>query len=291
MHEAATAEDEAAFVTRTIDLLLGGQSFHSLDSGRVGSADGLASLSLSDIAVLYRTDAQAGPVMEALTRAGLPFQKRSHDRLADRPGVQAVVRDLRYRSTAAQVSPSVPARLHEAAESALALLPVSRGQAEADEQRREIHAAVDLLAPLAGRCADDVSRFLSELAMGAEVDTWDPRADRISLLTLHAAKGLEFPVVFIVGCEDGLLPLLWPGADDDRLGDEHVREERRLFFVGMTRARTHLYLSHARERFRRGAVRRNARSPFLAALEPGLLVREGAAPARTRPQGSQLRLL
>ena len=74
-----------------------------------------------------------------------------------------------------------------------------------------IRAAADVLAPLAARCGADLDRFLDELALGAEVDTWDPRADRISLLTLHAAKGLEFPVVFIVGCDDGLLPLR-PGA-------------------------------------------------------------------------------
>src|SRR5581483_11029720 len=61
-------------------------------------------------------------------------------------------------------------------------------------------AAADLLGPLAARYPD-------ELSLGAEVDTLDPRADRIALLTLHAAKGLEFPVVFLVGCEDGLLPL------------------------------------------------------------------------------------
>ena len=57
--------------------------------------------------------------------------------------------------------------------------------------------------------------FLAALALGAEVDTWDPRADRVSLLTLHAAKGLEFPVVFIVGCEDGLLPLRFGHANNN----------------------------------------------------------------------------
>ena len=73
-------------------------------------------------------------------------------------------------------------------------------------------AAVEVLTPLAQRCGDDLERFLSELATGAEVDALDPRAEAVTLLTLHAAKGLEFPVVFLVGCEDGLLPLRLPGA-------------------------------------------------------------------------------
>ena len=93
--EAADELAEAAWIAATIDQLLGGASFHSLDSGR---ADGHAhgKLGLSDIAVLYRTDAQAGPLGQALTRAGLPFQKRSHDLLARRSGVTDIIRELRF---------------------------------------------------------------------------------------------------------------------------------------------------------------------------------------------------
>jgi DNA helicase II / ATP-dependent DNA helicase PcrA len=139
-----------------------------------------------------------------------------------------------------------------------------------------IRAAADVLAPLAARCGGDLDRFLDELALGAEVDTWDPRADRITLLTLHAAKGLEFPVVFIVGCDDGLLPLRpWHGATVD------YAEERRLFFVGMTRATSRLMLLTAAERSIRGTVTACSPSPFLASVDPALLDRRGG-PARGR---------
>jgi hypothetical protein len=147
------------------------------------------------------------------------------------------------------------------------------------EAAQAIRSAAEALMPLAGRCGDDLARFLAELAMGAEVDTWDPRADRISLLTLHASKGLEFPVVFIVGCDDGLLPLRpWPGAEID------YAEERRLLFVGMTRATTRLVLSG-------GSAR--PPSPFLSSISRDLLEGGGNADSRRkrRPPAQQLTLL
>ena len=151
-----------------------------------------------------------------------------------------------------------------------------------------------MLAPLAARCDDDLDRFLDELALGAEVDTWDPRADRISLLTLHASKGLEFAVVFITGCDDGLLPLRpWHGAAID------YAEERRLLFVGMTRATTRLVLLTASQRSVRGTVAKCSPSPFLASVDPALLDRRGDASggaagatgrARRRDKPQQVRL-
>ena len=91
---------------------------------------------------------------------------------------------------------------------------------------------------------------MDAVALATDADFFDPRADRVSLLTLHAAKGLEFPVVFIVGLEDGLLPLHWSEPDEAAMA-----EERRLFYVGMTRAKDRLILSRARQRFWRGRVR------------------------------------
>ncbi|WP_431877594.1 UvrD-helicase domain-containing protein [Amycolatopsis sacchari] len=266
VHHAADERAEGAFVARTIDQLLGGASFHSLDSGRV-VGDGSQGLGFSDFAVLYRTDRQARAVVEALTQAGLPFQKRSHDRLAERPGVEEILAELAYAGG------TVLDRVRRAADVVL-----GRGAEEA-----EVHTAVDLLTPLALECGDDLARFRTELSLGVEVDTWDPRADRVSLLTLHAAKGLEFPVVFVVGCEDGLLPLRWPGTEP---AEEELAEERRLLFVGITRAQRHLYLSHAASRTGRPA----AVSRFFADLGDGV-ERIGDVVPKARPRETQLRLL
>ncbi len=258
VHESADAQAEAEFVASTIDRMLGGSSFHSLDSGR---ADGHHTdhFDFSDIAVLYRTDAQSEAVMEALTRAGLPYQKRSHDRLIKRPGVRAVAHELRHHG----------GPLAGRVRAAVGVLSEAHDKAH-DEV--DLRTAAELLGPLAARCGDDLEAFLGELALGAEVDTLDPRADRIALLTLHASKGLEFPVVFIVGCEDGLLPMRLPGGDE--------AEERRLFFVGMTRAQAYLHLS---------STRRREPSPFLGAI-PGRYVTRPET-AKRRPRDRQLRLI
>jgi DNA helicase II / ATP-dependent DNA helicase PcrA len=293
-YHAAGERAEAAFVARTVEQVLGGATFWSLDSGRVDAGDSHSlppgGYGFSDFAVLYRTDRQAQALVDALTRSGLPFQKRSHDRLADRPGVRALVAALAQGAPGGgEEDVPVLERLRRAAGPVVDRLP----EAEREEGAGRVHGAVELLRPLAEECGADLGRFRAELALGVEVDTWDPRADRISLLTLHAAKGLEFPVVFVVGCEDGLLPLRWPGTPaDDPAAEEAVREERRLMFVGMTRARRRLFLSHAAERARHGGPpRRSVPSPFLGDI--GASVREavGAAARRRRRQDTQLPLL
>jgi uncharacterized protein (TIGR00375 family) len=288
MLAVADERAEAEAVAAEVERMLGGASFHALDSRAVDARDRARhQLSFADFAMLYRTTAQAAAVGEALAKRGFPVQRRSHTRLAEMAGVPEILAALRVPVLDADPAAApVAGRLAEAVRVALDSVPRSAGPAvagrDAQQQRAEtiaaIRAAADVLAPLAARCGGDLDRFLDELALGAEVDTWDPRADRISLLTLHAAKGLEFPVVFIVGCDDGLLPLRpWTGAEVD------YAEERRLLFVGMTRATTRLVLLTAAERPIRGTVTKAAPSPFLASVDASLLDRgEGAAGAGPR---------
>jgi DNA helicase II / ATP-dependent DNA helicase PcrA len=165
---------------------------------------------------------------------------------------------------------------------------LARARGERDPAVVDIRAAGELLTPLARRCGTDLERFLAEIGLGAETDAMDPRAEAITLLTLHGAKGLEFDVVFLAGCERGLLPLRLPGSGPLAAADE--AEERRLLFVGMTRARGKLLLSCAARRTRHGSEEPAGRSPFLAAVDPGLL--GAASTSRARRAGDrQLRLL
>jgi DNA helicase-2/ATP-dependent DNA helicase PcrA len=114
---------------------------------------------------------------------------------------------------------------------------------------------------------EDTSRtlgdFLENIALASDVDGFDEQSDVVSVMTLHAAKGLEFPVVYLLACEQGLLP------HERSLGkDEDVEEERRLCFVGMTRAMRQLYLCHARLREFRGQSLYAVPSMFLEELPP-----------------------
>ena len=109
-----------------------------------------------------------------------------------------------------------------------------------------------------------VVEFLEEISLASAVDRWKDEAGAVTLMTLHAAKGLEFPAVFIVGLEQGLLP--HSRAVDN---DGEMEEERRLFFVGITRARRELYLSHCRVREFRGQRTATIPSCFLGELPEG----------------------
>jgi len=295
VHEAATEQAEAAWIAKAIDRLLGGASFHSLDSGR---ADGHAGgkVALADMAVLYRTDAQATALGQALTRAGLPFQKRSHDLLSRRTAVPDILREMRdlpgsspghAQAAEGAPGPNVSAQL-KAAVHGLAARAQGRRTSGARAAAVDVLAAGEVLAPLADRCGADFDRFLTEIALGAEADALDPRADAVALLTMHAAKGLEFSVVFVAGCERGLVPLWLPGSDPR---GPDLAEERRLLFVAMTRARTHLFLTCAARRRKHATVADTGPSPFLTSIDPRLLDRPAALPRPRRPVVTQPRLL
>jgi DNA helicase-2/ATP-dependent DNA helicase PcrA len=125
----------------------------------------------------------------------------------------------------------------------------------------------------------ELDLFLQRVALVAETDLYDPGADRVTLMTLHNAKGLEFPEVFITGLEDGLFPL--SRAYDD---PSALEEERRLFYVGLTRAEDRVCLTHAQRRRRAGDYLIGRLSPFVDAIAPELLE------SRVSPRLSRQRL-
>ncbi len=140
------------------------------------------------------------------------------------------------------------------------------------EARGRLENLEQLLAGMEEHAAGGgtVHDYLEQIALITDLDSYDPSQQRVTLMTLHAAKGLEFPVVFMSGMEEGLFP-------HSRSGDsgEELAEERRLCYVGMTRAMQKLYLSHARRRRVYGTYQFNPPSRFLGEIPAELLA--GAA--------------
>ncbi|HUI66833.1 MAG TPA: UvrD-helicase domain-containing protein [Nitrospirota bacterium] len=155
-------------------------------------------------------------------------------------------------------------------------------------QRKEIEETVTYLQSLIHPDIDAQPDLtdVKEAKLLSAADFFDPRADAVTLMTLHMAKGLEFPIVFITGCDDGLIPCTLMKADVD------IEEERRLFYVGMTRAKNELFLISARSRFLYGQRLDPSPTPFLREI-PEKYIQVSVMPDRDKKQkekDSQLRL-
>ena len=142
--------------------------------------------------------------------------------------------------------------------------------------------AFNLLIRHAGAEGLSIEALLSRLALETDTDALEIRSESVPILTMHGAKGLEFPVVFIAGCEDGLIPM---SADAGETGDRE--EERRLFYVALTRAKERLVLCWSKKRRIRGRTQERRLSPFAAQIKNDLLCRrrpaeKGAAASRQR---------
>ncbi|MGH4016002.1 MAG: ATP-dependent helicase [Pseudonocardiaceae bacterium] len=218
----------------------------------------------AEIAVLYRVNAQSEAYEQALDARGIPFQVRGGERFFQRPEVRAAVRALR---AVAQVGPAAgPAgRLGAAVREVLAAQGLT-ADPPAGSTARSRWESLRALAEL----ADDLAVSLPDADLGGFVAELDARADAahppavqgVMLASLHSAKGLEWDAVFLVGLVDGTLPIQYAEGDQAAL-----EEERRLLYVGITRARRWLALSWALSRSA-GGRRSRRRSRFLSGLIP-----------------------
>jgi superfamily I DNA/RNA helicase len=313
-------QEEALAVTGEIEILIGREGY-----------------SLSDCAVLYRTNAQSRAFEDVLLRRGIPYRLVGGLRFYERREVKDVlaylrlianprdsvsfgrvvnvpkrkigdrtVAELERTARRKRISPfEAVSRLDETAEvtaaarSALAdfdrLIDGLRDLSErmplpqflermledtgyqrmlhdGTPENQERWANVTELVGLAAEYVDvpppqGLTQFLENVALVSDVDTLDDTANGVTLITLHQVKGLEFPVVFIAGMEEGLLPHLRALEE----GDSGVAEERRLTYVGVTRAQRRLYLLHAFRRHLYGTPQLAEASRFLADLPADLL--------------------
>jgi len=150
------------------------------------------------------------------------------------------------------------------------------------ENLRELVTVAQEFEELTGE--ESLEAFLQHLALITDVDTWQEQADRVTLMTLHSAKGLEFPTVFLAGLEEGLFPHARTIEEEQGL-----EEERRLCYVGMTRAKERLYISYARQRMIFGVIHPAVPSRFVDEMPQTLLAPAVATaqPLASGPNGDR----
>jgi DNA helicase-2/ATP-dependent DNA helicase PcrA len=216
----------------------------------------------SEIAVLFRINAQSEVYEQALTDVGVPYQVRGGERFFSRPEVRRAMTVLRAASLRTPDHDTAVVDTVRAVLAPVGLAPEPPGGAAQRAQWESLLAIVELAEELVAVEPDaDLRRFAAELDTRADA-AHPPTVQGVTLASLHAAKGLEWDVVFLVGLVDGTLPI--QHADGD---DEAIEEERRLLYVGITRARRRLALSWALSR-QPGGPRRRRRSRFLYGLIP-----------------------
>ena len=240
LYTAQTDKAEAEFIVKTTEDMIGGHSFFSLDSNRA-SGEG-SNLSFSDFAILYRTSSQIAPVEEALKRSGMPYAKFSNNLLCDNKHIQTLIKKL-----TSNIEITEQLKLFK--------------QEFSDKIEDYIW---EFLSSLASNY-NSKDEFIHELSLLSEIDLLDKRADRIALMTLHASKGLEFECVFITGLEEEIVPFYLSQTQQE------LEEEKRLLYVGMTRAKQKLFLTRAEKRLWRGKLQHLEPSPFLNKIEENLL--------------------
>ena len=297
--ETATEESEAVAVGKMIESLTGGTSFFSMDAGRV-DADNAKDYSFSDFAVLFRTRRQSEVFIRAFEKAGIPYQTADRQVFNQMEGIGELLHLCRHIIGEGQTMVLQKGKplsvlkdlntLREAVsnldnEHQLDFLCRETGLSKLIQAKEQIKQAYERLLSIA-REHENLKSFLNALALNQDADTLEYSVEKVSLLSLHAAKGLEFPVVFVTGCEQGLIPF----AKDGKTVDD-PEEERRLFYVAMTRAMDLLCLSYAKKRRVYGKMLKRQRSVFIDDIEKRLISLEKTAvrmPKENKPTQMEL---
>ncbi|GAB6904473.1 3'-5' exonuclease [Desulfosarcina cetonica] len=324
--EMQSENAEAVAIGKTIEKMVGGIGFLSLDSGSVDVSDDSLNFGFSDFAVLFRTRNQAVPILKILEKAGIPCQVVDRRSVLDHLGLKSLLSIVKlmhglggYADIEAALKvmrPKLSSHLIKslkrwAYQNQLCVeqafiqtrrrLPIPPMGLSKQQQLYDFIHQIDILKNRLATCSltdqieylseklgitekfnddiffekgfqqivesakglfpKDVADFLATVALCRDTDTYDHRVEKVSLMTLHAAKGLEFPVVFISGCEDEWIPY----RSENRSSD--VQEERRLFYVALTRAKRYLFLSWAKNRRIHGKPRSRHVSPFIEDID------------------------
>ncbi|MBU3951312.1 MAG: UvrD-helicase domain-containing protein, partial [Proteobacteria bacterium] len=301
LKQTASPAAEAVAVGMMIEKLMGGLSFFAMDMGTkdTGNITGEKAYSFADFAVLFRTKEQGKIFAEVFAKHGIPFQAADKkDRFAQ-DGICQVLSLFRVITDRAAAMDSKILKDHfdrrskkqdppQGQRQMQQILAQVRSQVRDQntsacleflidflEVRQMIRAKQSLAAVYEhlvslARLYPSPSEFMAYLILDQDPDYLSNFVERVSLMTLHSAKGLEYPVVFVTGCEQGLIPFARDGETC-----ENPEEERRLFYVAMTRAMDILCLTYAQKRRIYGTSQKRQRSFFIDDIETRLAQLEG----------------
>ena len=294
-----TDKSEAEFIARTIEALSGGLRFFSMDSNVTQGNTDEQIESLSDFAILCRTKRQMPAIEKALLNHTIPCQAVTEDTFFHDPLVKDVTSMIEYTENPGNRFLQFKIKkiryseknIHNALDKIKEFNGINdKIQCAYDmlirkDPGRHDQELLQYLLKLGSHYTGNIREFLRYLALGSENDAYDSGTEKVALMTLHASKGLEFQCIFIAGCEDGLIPYsIYREKQTD------PEEEKRLLYVGMTRAKSYLYLTHARKRFSMGREQSMTRSPFLNRIEKALTEVEKNTFRKKHQEDSQLKL-
>lgn len=244
----------------------------------------------AEIAVLYRINAQSAVFEQELADAGIVYQVRGGEGFFQRPEItQAITQLVRTAQRDDLPVDAVGPQLHRLVRAALAplgLTPTEPEGAQARERWQSLNALVELIEELGKATPDlDLIEALKELRRRADAKN-PPNMQGVTLASLHAAKGLEWDAVFLVGLVENTMPISYA----IKAGEEQIEEERRLFYVGITRAREHLHCSWALAR-QEGGRKSRKRTRFLDSITPDFadVPPRSVRPKRCRACGAPLK--
>ena len=259
---------EAGWIINGIEREIGGSTM--LRGSQHHAAEGGAE-SFRDFAVLYRTHATSRTVKRLLDESGMPFQVAGEGSPYERPDVKTILDTLAYCADGADL-PAVKglsaSKLKTLLEPLKTTTATTSQLAATIVKKLQLEPSSDLQQFLNGLHRFDhqsIPAYLEHIRTIADQDFYDPTADAITLLTIHAAKGLEFKHLFLIGAEEDLLPHKRPHTEPN------IDEERRLFYVAVTRAQTRLDILHTKKRSSQPATLSRFITPIPQHLLPRII--------------------
>ena len=283
-----TDRSEADWIAATIEGMMGGVRSFSMESGMSdGTADDSAA-GFSDFAILCRASFMFEPLTEALGNHGIACQVIDTKPFYRREPLSSYIALLKRHQGPASLRKDADPGLAEmlaASEPLAKIFEKMLGKGIPGVTPPALHEQESLML-LAEKYGSRYGDFFRALAMNQGSDDFRPSLEAVSLMTLHASKGLEFRTVFIPGCEEGIIPF----ELFEKLDDRKILEERRLLYVGITRSLNNLILTHAGSRRYRGRIMKNERSRFLDDIEKDLVDYASRKPGGRKNDGGQLDL-